>query len=150
MTEFKVGDKVRVLRGGDDAEYWNCYEEGDILEITDAYNSGDYKVGHQIMHPNDIEHITQESTLTVGKTYTSANGDKWECIAVNGDTAWMADVYSGGVSGVAYQFHVDGTPVCLLHQYRIVFVPERKTVACKAHWFDGQGDACLTNTGRAT
>ena len=41
MSKFKVGDKVRVVRGRDESTYWCAYKEGDIHEITDAYAGGD-------------------------------------------------------------------------------------------------------------
>ena len=51
--------------------------------------------------------------LTVGESYTSKNGDKWECIAVKGHVAWLAGVFTGEVRGTAYSFNLDGNAICL-------------------------------------
>lgn len=70
------------------------------------------------------------NTLQVGETYTSKNGDEWECIFVRGDVAWMVGVYSGEVEGSAYAFDIDGTAswACIgAEQYNIKWGPKRET-----------------------
>lgn len=49
------------------------------------------------------------NTLQVGQTYTSENGNKWECIFIRGDKAWLIGVFDGTAEGSAYQFDTDGT-----------------------------------------
>ena len=61
--------------------------------------------------------------LEVGKTYTSMNGDKWRCIAVNGGIAHMQT--KDDQLSVAHAWHVDGTHAGRNVKYNIVFKPER-------------------------
>ena len=61
--------------------------------------------------------------LEVGKTYTSENGVEWLCIAVDGNIAHMRNTYDK--SSLAYPWSLDGTPVSIPYEYRIVFEPER-------------------------
>ncbi len=70
--------------------------------------------------------------IEVGGRYTSVNGDKWECVAIKGDVAWLAcmDAY-GEVSGAAYSFNLDGTHICLNGNYNIKFAPVVETVNVK-------------------
>ena len=60
--------------------------------------------------------------LTVGESYTSKNGHKWECIAVKGRVAWLASYYNGAADGTAYTFNLDGTSICfgLYPEYNII------------------------------
>ena len=137
MSKLKVGDKVRVVRVRDESTYWCAYKEGDIHEITYAYGGGDFEVGWQRMHPNDIEPIHQ-NTLQVGQTYTSENGDKWECIFVRNGKAWMAGVFDGVVEGSAYMFNIDGTNISQGGgTYNIKWGPKRETVTRAIDYVDG-------------
>ena len=125
MSKFKVGDRVRILRDGDECTYWCEYSKGDVHEVTHVYHTGDYEVGWQTMHPNDIEPVTTYP-FTIGQTYQSKNGNKWECIAIKGNVVWLAGDYGNGAEGSAYAFELDGTPICLgsdADRYRIVFAP---------------------------
>ena len=75
------------------------------------------------------EHFVESSTIKVGETYTSNNGNNWECLAVKGDIAWLAGCYDGDALGSAYSFKTDGTPICLsidADNYRIKFPPTIK------------------------
>lgn len=133
MSKFKVGDRVRIVH----TDYEN---EGLDVGTTHEIMGTDRNLvvlegnmsGWLNFFTEEVELVTAAptNTLTVGKTYTSANGNKWECLAVKGDTAWLAGVY-GEELGAAYRFKVDGTPVCLetaSEKYRIVFEPVRETV----------------------
>jgi len=51
----------------------------------------------------------------VGKTYTAANGNGFECIAVRGSFAWM----TGNTTDPAYVWRMDGTSVSLGDVYNI-------------------------------
>jgi len=64
--------------------------------------------------------------LEVGKTYTSENGLEWRCIAVNGYIAHMHEL--GLKNHVAHPWQLDGNPVNLTDDFRIVFEPERGEV----------------------
>lgn len=59
------------------------------------------------------EYFVEPTTIQVGETYTSINGDNWECIAVKGDIAWLAGCFDGDARGAAYRFKTDGTPISL-------------------------------------
>ena len=81
------------------------------------------------MHPNDIEPIHQ-NTLQVGQTYTSKNGDKWECIFIRDGKAWMVVLYSGIATGSAYELDIDGTASWASQaedEYNIKWGPKRET-----------------------
>lgn len=83
--------------------------------------------------------------LHVGGKYISKNGDKWECIAIKGGTAWLTGDYGDGSHGSAYTFKLDGTPKCLeaeAGEYQIIFPPiiERKTVIASVDYKDGVPD----------
>lgn len=76
------------------------------------------------------------NTLQVGKTYTSENGDKWECIFIRDGKAWMLGVYPDGASGSAYDFDIDGTASWAGGHgsagYNIKWEPKRETVTIPA------------------
>ena len=46
--------------------------------------------------------------IEVGGKYTSVNGNKWKCIFVDGDNAWLAP---DGMQSAAYVFKTDGTNI---------------------------------------
>lgn len=145
MSKFKVGDRVRVIVSGEDAEYWHSHEVGDIVEIEKVYVDGDYEASNQTMMPHWIE-PAPTNTLTVGETYTSANGNKWECIFVRDGRAWLVGMYDGKAEGSAYCFDVDGTASWTAERdraaYNIVFEPVRET---GSRWVDIHGQTvCIT------
>ena len=73
------------------------------------------------------------NTLQVGQTYTSENGDKWECIFIRDGKAWMAGVFDGVVEGSAYMFSIDGTNISQGGgTYNIKWGPNRETVTVPA------------------
>lgn len=147
---MKVGDKVRLSAKGRNDFYDGYsnphYGSGFIVEKRDIEEGGmPWRVrwGDDVYNVYDSEHlevIHAARTIELGKQYTSANGDRWECIAVRGDVAWMAGVDHDGMAGAAYRWKLDGEPICLgghPDQYRIVFEHERKTVTCKANFSYG-------------
>ena len=77
--------------------------------------------------------------FTIGQTYTSANGSKWECIFVRDGKAWLVGVYDGVAEGSAYAFDIDGTAswACNADEYRIVFEPVRETVTVRGNVYTG-------------
>lgn len=138
VTKYRVGDKVRIVSG-----YGSHLKEGIISEIGDewafvaselglpqhTYETIDgYRVFNLHMDLSLIEPYPSTNTLTVGETYTSENGNTWECIAVKGDVAWLASSLKG--NSAAYTFKLDGTPICLSvdSRYRITFAPKVETV----------------------
>lgn len=125
MSKFKVGDKVRVVAMNTGHQF-NIGEVVIIDRVYEAYYAATN--GKELWYLTDaeIEPITPPRQLEVGGTYTSKNGNKWECIAVKGDVAWLVGVYSDGVTGSAYSFKLDGTPICLKSssgEYNIIFPP---------------------------
>jgi len=56
---------------------------------------------------SSCETVNETATLQVGETYTSNDGNKWECVAVKGDVAWLAGCYDGVADGSAYSFKTD-------------------------------------------
>ena len=54
-----------------------------------------------------------EHTLKVGKKYTCKNGYNMICIAIVGETAWLAMCDNAGPTGAAYSYNTDGTSICL-------------------------------------
>ena len=93
-----------------------------------AWNDDCTKAWHHNVGYN-CEFVIEPSTLQVGETYTSNNGNKWECIAVKGDIAWLAGCFDGVADGTAYRFKTDGSPICLAirgDKYRIKFPPTIK------------------------
>lgn len=92
-----------------------------------AWNDDCTKAWHHNVGYN-CEFVIEPSTLQVGETYTSNNGSTHKCIAVIGDTAWLAGYYDGVANGAAYSFKTDGSPICLASgdKYRIKFSPTIK------------------------
>lgn len=56
--------------------------------------------------------------IVAGGKYTSDRGDKWECIAIRGNIAWLAGDYSDGL-GTGYKFNINGTHISLSKEYDI-------------------------------
>lgn len=77
------------------------------------------------------------NTLQVGKTYTSENGDKWECIFIRGGKAWLIGVFDGTAEGSAYQFDIDGTASWAgVDDYNIKWEPKRETLGERVDLYD--------------
>lgn len=55
----------------------------------------------------------KEHTLEVGKKYTTKNRCNMICIAIVGETAWLAMCDNAGPTGAAYSYNTDGTSICL-------------------------------------
>lgn len=115
MTKFNVGDKVRIIN----TDYHGAgLEVGSVHEVVCADKYGVYLTArYDDGYTNDLYFRNQEvvpsfenpsDTIVVGGKYTSKNGNKWECIAVGGDNAWLAGAGDGGPYGEAYQFKTDG------------------------------------------
>lgn len=77
---------------------------------------------------SSCEFVNNPETIKVGETYTSNNGNKWECVAVKGDIAWLAGCYDGFAVGSAYSFKTDGTPICLSIDAVIVCIKFTPTI----------------------
>lgn len=115
MTKFKVGDKVRILRTG---YKWCGLDSGtvhSVARISDglAHLKGVYDGGecrYYCFIDQELE-LVSDHTIKVGGKYTSKNGREWECVAVRGDTAWMAATFNDGPYGSAYVFKTDGTNI---------------------------------------
>lgn len=70
-----------------------------------------------------------DNTLVVGGKYTSKNGYNWECIAVRGDTAWLAASDGSRAYGEAYMFKTDGTNISQGGgNYDIEFTPREEWI----------------------
>ena len=123
MSNFKVGDKVRVLRGGSDAHYWCSHSAGDVCTVEGVLYGGHYEVDDQIMHTDDIELIPMPR-FKVGETYTSQNGDNYKCINVNEDGSAHLVV---DVCTPAYVWDADGRSLSLSSEWDIVFPPVVET-----------------------
>jgi hypothetical protein len=113
MSKFKVGDMVKIVH----TDYsWCGLDVGTVHEVVNIHGGGVNLMGHYdhgdshclYFSDYELEPVNQTNTLVVGGKYTSKNGRKWECIAVRGDTAWLASSYDGGLYGAAYQFKTDG------------------------------------------
>lgn len=133
MSKFKVGDRVRIVRSGNDSKYWCDHEVGSVHTVEMVYESGDYEVDFQTMHPNDIEPITHTHTLTPGKIYTMASGRKCKIIYVEDGFAYGFHLHDNGAHGkTAYCWDMSGeyqnALECDRVDYRIVFEPVRETV----------------------
>ena len=139
MSKFKVGDKVRVLRGGSDAHYWCSHSAGDVCTVEGVLAGGDYEVDYQIMHTDDIE-LIPTPRFKVGEAYrTRAHGDNYKCINVNEDgSAHLAF----DTRTPAYVWDADGRSLSLSSEWDIVFPPvvERKTVIVSVDYKDGVPD----------
>ena len=84
---------------------------GEIVSPTGF--SDEFTNGKEIWYLAESEvELIPDNTLVVGGKYTSKNGTEWECIAVRGDTAWLAWSSDDGPSGAAYRFKTDGTNIC--------------------------------------
>ena len=57
--------------------------------------------------------------LEVGKTYTSENGMEWFCITIDDGIAHMRHAHNP--HAIAHTWKLDGTPISLTDEYRIVF-----------------------------
>lgn len=138
MSKFKVGDKFLVVDAGDHCAVKN----GDVVSLHENDGSSmkyyENKDGGIVCIADDrLKPLSTTNTLQVGQTYTSENGDEWECIFVRGDVAWMVGVYSGEVEGSAYAFDIDGTAswACIgAEQYNIKWGPKRETIHTKGSW----------------
>jgi hypothetical protein len=61
---------------------------------------------------------------------TSQNGDKWLCIARHNDIVWLVAIHDGRpLSGPAYSFRPDGTPICLGSDSNYRIASSNRTVA---------------------
>ena len=129
MSRFKVGDKVRVLRGGSDAHYWCSHSAGDVCTVECVLDvctvecvlaGGDYEVDYQIMHTDDIE-LIPTPRFKVGETYqTRAHGDNYKCINVNEDGSAHL---SFDAHTPAYVWDADGRSVSFGSDWDVVFPP---------------------------
>lgn len=138
MSKFKVGDRVRILH----TDYSDTgLEVGSVHEVKEAeygyvglVSIGPLNKGMALCFLDEEVEIAPAPThtLTPGQTYTSANGNKWECIFVRDGKAWLVGVYEGKAEGSAYDFDVDGTASWVIESerapYNIVFEPVRETV----------------------
>lgn len=109
MSEYdwiKPGAKYRVV----DELCGHRFHIGEVVTPT-GYQDG-FTNGKDIWYlvDDEVERIP-DNTLVVGWKYTSKNGKKWECVAVRGDTAWLAGSDDSGLYGSAYEFKTDGTNV---------------------------------------
>ena len=117
--------KVRITS---EAGGWPVGTLGWISVFNDVWND-DCTTCWRHLIGSSCEFVIEPSTLQVGETYTSNNGNKWECIAVKGDIAWLAGCFDGVADGTAYSFKTDGSPICLAirgDKYRIKFPPTIK------------------------
>ena len=102
-------DKFKVVADNAGHEF----NIGDIV-VRDHLNPDKY--WHEDMRDwwmcdeEDVEPYTT-NTLTVGETYTSANGHKWLCIAAGDEYAHMQSACDP--KSAAYCFTLDGTNLCL-------------------------------------
>lgn len=132
MSKFKVGDRVRVIAN----EYGHEFDIGEVVTIIkvcpDDYQAESDDGDAWWVIASELLPVPQVNTLTPGQTYTSANGNKWECIFVRDGKAWLVGVFDGNAEGSAYDFDVDGTASWVMEYdraaYSIVFEPVRETV----------------------
>lgn len=152
MSKFKVGDRVRVIGPVRSAvELRGEWEVEDLLvgqvgtNTTEQYRGPLVKIDGYWFGSDAVELVsdTPTNTLTQGQTYTSANGNKWECIFVRDGKAWCVGVHDGKAEGSAYDFDIDGTASwaieCNRDVYNIVFDPERETVTRYVTYVDYGG-----------
>lgn len=143
-NELKVGDKFTwdgfpqfgvftVVKGVTETDF--C---GGVTATSDEYGEG-------IFESEKVTLVSEKPKLEVGKTYTSNNGYKWECILVEGDLAWLR----GGPDHSAYVWNVDGTPVCLRsskQEYTIEFICEGVDVFSSRDVYVGNDKVQLNGT----
>lgn len=143
VNKYKVGDLVRVIGNTYPRHYMKIGGVYEITEVKTLHHYGDVTIYGEDVDGDmlsqdvclaDVEPYTPTNTLTVGETYTSENGNTWECIAVKGDVAWLAGAAEGGRA--AYTFKLDGSPICLGvdSRYRIMFAPRVERVYTKGSW----------------
>lgn len=121
---MKIGDKVRVVA----MKTGQGFDIGDVVTCISLEADGwhEFALGCEKWYMDSSEYEPIRTTFQTGKTYTSNNGNKWECIAVKGDVAWLVGCYAGVADGSAYSFKADGSPICLAtgsDEYRIKFEP---------------------------
>lgn len=114
MSNFKVGDLVRIIESPYGCQSLQEGMTGIVVSVGDGNVdlNGKYDCGnenHLCFKDDWIEHAAPENTIQLNETYTSKNGQKWQCIAVRGDTAWLV---AGSGKGAAYTFKLDGTNIC--------------------------------------
>lgn len=106
MKTVKVGDRVRVVMD----TYGHEFSVGSVVTVTEAYgdtvNATD-GVENWFLCAAEYEPIVP-NRIVVGGEYTSENGNKWKCIHIDGDYAWMAPE---GMKTAAYVFNTDGTNI---------------------------------------
>lgn len=109
MSEYdwiKQGAKYRVV----DNKAGHRFHIGEVVAPTGFV--GGFTNGNRTWYlVEDEVELIQDNTLAVGGKYISKNGTEWECIAVRGDTAWLAGSDDSGPYGSAYEFKTDGTNV---------------------------------------
>lgn len=105
---MKVGCKAIAL--GEEANgYYCCFNEGDEITCIKEYSDGDFEFvdqdgTEQTLSSSGFKELTQ-NTIQLNRQYTSKNGQKWECIAIRGEVAWLSVVDGDD----AYRFKLDGT-----------------------------------------
>lgn len=114
MGNIKVGDMVRVLR----KTTGHQFKIGSVVQMAGYEGDGihlfeDFTGVTWFMDPEEYEYLCGKNTIQLNNQYTSKNGNKWECIAVRGDTAWLAGIFDGVADGAAYMYKLDGSAVCL-------------------------------------
>ena len=79
--------------------------------------------------------------IEVGGKYTSYNGNKWKCIFVDGDSAWLSP---DCMKSAAYVFNTDGTNISQGGgDYNIKFSPVVETVNVKGSFNKAWDSDCF-------
>lgn len=106
---IKPGAKYRVVA----QDYGHQFDIGEIVTQIGEENLFTNGRNEWYLFREEVVPVseTHSNTLVAGGKYTGKNGHKWECVAVRGDTAWLAMQGDDGPSGSAYVFKTDGTNV---------------------------------------
>lgn len=129
MSKFKVGDRVRIVHTDYQGE---GLDVGTVHEVAELFNFGIGLRGScaecnlYFSNGEVVTYMPSPNAIQLNHEYTSKNGQKWECIAIRGDVAWLVGVHEGKADGAAYMYKLDGSAVCLRtspHVYDINWEP---------------------------